>query len=92
MERKKIEEKKLERKVGDEFFSGFYGKSYKVCRPKVANKCVGCAFSKHKQAYIAENSGVYTCNGLLEETGECIARKRSDGQDVIFKEVEVCKR
>lgn len=92
MERKKIEEKKLERKVGDEFFSGFYGKSYKVCRPKAANKCVGCAFSKRKQAFIAENSGVYTCNGVLEETGECTARKRSDGQDVIFKEVEVCKR
>lgn len=92
MERKKIEEKKLERKVGDEFFSCFYGKRYKVCRPKAANKCVGCAFSKRLQAYIAENSGVYTCNGLLEGTGECLARKRSDGQDVIFKEVEVCKR
>ena len=92
MERKKIEEKKLERKVGDEFFSGFYGKSYKVCRPKAANKCIGCAFSKRTQAYIAENTGVYTCHGLLEETGECIARKRSDGQYVIFKEVELCKR
>lgn len=92
METKKYEEKKLERKVGDEFFSGFYGKSYKVCRPKSANKCVGCAFSKCTQASIAENTGVYTCNGLLEETGECLARTRSDKQDVIFKEVEVCKR
>ena len=84
---KLLEEKKLERKVGDEFFSGFYGKSYKVCKPKAANKCIGCAFSKRIEAYIAENSGVYTCNGLLEETGECIARRRSDKQDVIFKEV-----
>ena len=92
MERKKIEEKKLERKVGDEFYSGFYGKSYKVCRPKAANKCVGCAFSKCTQAYIAEHTGAYTCNGLLIETGECIAKRRSDGQDVIFKEVELCKR
>ena len=92
MKKKKYEEKKLERKVGDEFFSGFYGKSYKVCRPKAANKCIGCAFSKRTQAYIAEKTGVYTCNGLLEETGECIALKRSDKQDVIFKEVELCKR
>ncbi len=86
------EEKKLERKVGDEFFSGFYGKSYKVCLPKTCKKCEGCAFSKCTQAYILENTGVYTCNGLLEETGECIARKRRDGQDVIFKEVTLCKR
>lgn len=92
MQRKKIEEKKLERRVGDEFFSGFYGKSYKVCRPKAANKCVGCAFSGRLKSNISEHSYAYTCNGLLEETGECIARKRSDGQDVIFKEVEVCKR
>lgn len=92
METKKYEEKKLERKVGDEFFSGFYGKSYKVCRPKAADKCVGCAFAKVTSVYISENSNTYTCNGVLEETGECIARKRSDKQDVIFKEVEVCKR
>lgn len=86
------EEKKLERKVGDEFFSGFYGKSYKVCLPKAANKCIGCAFSKRIEAYIADNTGQYTCNGVLEETGECIARHRSDNQNVIFKEVQVCKR
>ena len=86
------EEKKLERKVGDEFFSGFYGKSYKVCLQKGANKCIVCAFSKRTQAYIADNTGVYTCHGLLDETGECVARHRSDGQDVIFKEVELCKR
>ena len=92
MERKKIEEKKLERKVGDEFFSGFYGKSYKVCIPKSVNKCVEFAFSKRLKSYISEHSDDYTCNGLLEEIGECIARKRSDGEDVIFKEVELCKR
>lgn len=92
MERKKIEEKKLERKVGDEFFSGFYGKSYKVCRPKVANKCIGCAFSKVHHTYIGKQKGVYTCSGILEETGDCRASKRSDGQHVIFKEVRLCKR
>lgn len=81
------EEKKLERKVGDEFFSGFYGKSYKVCRPKSANKCIGCAFDNRRKAYISEGSEQHTCNGITEETGECIARKRSDGEDVIFKEV-----
>lgn len=86
------EEKKLERKIGDEFFSGFYGKSYKVCKPKVSNKCVGCAFDKANKAYIHENSEQHICNGIYEETGECLARKRSDEQDVIFKEVELCKR
>lgn len=86
------EEKKLERKVGDEFFSGFYGKSYKVLRPKSVNKCVGCDFAKATSANISENSNIYTCNGVLEETGECIARNRIDNQDVIFKEVELCKR
>ena len=86
------EEKKLERKVGDEFFSGFYGKSYKVCNPKASNKCVGCAFAKATSANISENSNIYTCNGIIEETGECIASQRSDNQDVIFKEIELCKR
>ena len=75
------EEKKLERTVGDEFFSGFYGRSYKVCRPKKPNNCSECAFG----------GGVSnTCKGVLEETGECVARYRTDKQDVIFK--EVCKR
>ena len=86
------EEKKLERKVGDEFFSGFYGRCYKVCRQSRAGGCSGCAFSKLTKAYIADNTGIHTCNGITEETGECIARKRSDGEDVIFKEVELCKR
>lgn len=75
------EEKKLERKVGDEFFSGFYGKSYKVCTSKRASDCPECAF---------HGNNLNTCKGLYEETGECVGRKRSDGQNVIFK--EVCKR
>ena len=83
------EEKKLERKVGDEFFSGFYGKSYKVCRPIRAGGCTGCDFGKPNESYIDHKQHI--CNGLLEETGECIARHRSDGQDVIFKEVK-CKQ
>ena len=87
MERKKLEEKKLERKVGDEFFSGFYGKSYKVCRPKASYKCKGCDFDNRRKAYISENSEQHICNGISEETGECMASKRSDGEDVIFKEV-----
>ena len=86
------EEKKLERKVGDEFFSGFYGKSYKVCRPIRAGGCSGCAFSKRAQAYIAENTVAHICNGIYEETGECTGTKRSDGEYVIFKEIQLCKR
>ena len=83
------EEKKLERKVGDEFFSGYYGKNYKVCRPIRAGGCFGCDFGKPNESYIDRKHHI--CNGLLEETGECIARHRSDGQDVIFKEVK-CKQ
>ena len=72
------EEKKLERKVGDEFFSGFYGKSYKVCTSKRASDCSECAFQGKVRG---------TCNALVEETGECVWRNRSDGQNVMFKEV-----
>lgn len=87
-----MSDKKLERRIGDEFYSGFYGKSYKVCRPKFANKCTGCAFDCGKKTYISDATVHHLCNGLTEETGECVGRNRSDGIDVIFKEVQVCKR
>ena len=64
----------MERKVGDEFFSGFYGTSYKVIQTS-RDTCNGCAFS----------NGI--CNGVLEETGDCSSIHRSDGKSVIFKKV-----
>ena len=85
-------EKKLERKIGTEFFSGFYGKSYKVCTPRFANKCKGCAFDAGKKAFIADGTTYHICNAITDEVGQCTAKDRSDGIDVIFKEVEVCKR
>ena len=66
----------MERKVGDEFFSGYYGTSYKVI-PSSRDTCDGCAFS----------NGTNRCKGVLEETGDCASIYRSDGKSVIFKKV-----
>lgn len=66
----------MDRKVGEEFFSGFYGTSYKVIESP-NGKCNGCAF----------NNGINRCNGILEETGDCSLKFRSDGKSVIFKKV-----
>ena len=66
----------MERKVGDEFFSGFYGASYEVCEAELEGTCRGCAF----QAVIG-------CNACLEDTGHCSATHRTDRKDVIFKKV-----
>ncbi len=66
----------MERKVGDEFFSGFYGTSYEV-KESSRDTCDGCAFT----------NGINRCNGVFEETGDCSLKYRSDGKSVIFKKV-----
>lgn len=66
----------MERKVGEEFFSGFCGESYEVCEAELEGTCLGCDF----QAGI----GFKAC---LEDDGYCSATHRTDRKDVIFKKV-----
>ena len=65
----------MERKVGEEFFSGFYGTSYKVIE-SLRDTCNGCDFYN-----------IGRCKGVLEETGYCSSLCRSDGKSVVFKKV-----
>lgn len=67
-----------ERKIGDEFFSGFYGKNYEVCS---SESCEGCDFASPP-----------ICVAHKEETGECLPISRIDGKQVIFKEVKWRKK
>ena len=64
----------MDREVGEEFFSGFYGKSYKVINSK--GTCTGCAF----------NTGI-GCRAVYKEAGNCRSHRRSDNKNVIFEEV-----
>lgn len=68
----------MERKVGEEFFSGFYGESYEVCNAEIIHTCIGCDFRTFNKI---------GCKGVLEETGDCSSKYRSDGMNVIFKKV-----
>ena len=52
------------------------GKKYKVCKGK---GCDGCDFFKE---------GNKTCNARIDLAGLCFHGMRSDGVDVVFKEVK----
>lgn len=66
----------MERKVGEEFFYGFFGDSYEVCEAELQGTCRGCAFITR-----------IGCNAHSEEIGNCSAIHRTDRKDVIFKKV-----
>lgn len=63
------------RKPGEEFFSGFYAKNYRVVEVKNGN-CTGCDF------YINGK-----CTGILDETGDCKSKYREDKTNVVFRTV-----
>jgi hypothetical protein len=64
----------MEREVGEEFYSGFYGESYEVCEAELEGTCLGCAFKTR-----------IGCKACSEDTGTCSAIQRTDRKDVIFK-------
>lgn len=70
----------MKRKIGEIFGSEFYGKKYRVEKSTLSypSKCKDCDF------YIANS-----CNGCLDETGDC---RPYDGEiggiELIFKEIK----
>ena len=74
----------MERKVGEEFFSGFYGKNYEVIETE-RETCTECAFLNG-----TEMKG--DCIAIYSETGHCYHGYRKDRSNVIFKEVQWQKK
>lgn len=69
----------MERKVGEEFFSVFYGTSYEVFETS-RETCEGCAFFNGTNL-----KG--ECKAVYKETGHCYHGYRKDMENVIFKKV-----